>query len=718
MSTIVTRSGKGSPLTHVEVDANFTNLNSDKYQEGSAIGAVTPAAGTFTTLTATGQANLGGSSTAPSFRATVGDNAPNTMWVEAKGASSSDSAVYLGVGGTPSKPLIFANSANYFSFRTTTIGGIANEQLRITHSLNSVNYVQVTGAATGSAATISAQGSDSNIFLQFYSKGSNGFNFYSGNGTGRQLRIDGGVTSSVNFLGVQGATTSQVPILSASAQSSDTNVGLAIQSKGTGAIDLAAGSSGVNISNGGTVTAITRTAAGTFYTSIPTLTVSPPTTAGGVQATATPQMAGQTVTVQAAGTGYVVGNTLTVVGGTSSATAQLRVDAINGSGGVTATSFVNSAGAYSVLPTNPVSVTGGAGSGATFNITQWFFASVGPIITNAGSGYVEQPTVSFSGGGGSGAAAYAYVGTTPKIQSVFSSLAMQTPSANMVFQVQDDTSIGASASTLYAIGASSSLGRVAFRSSKALYIGSGSSNPLGFYTNTSQTAEGSQQFAVTHTASAVNYVQVTGGSTGNGAIVSAQGSDTNVGFRTYSKGSGSISFWTAGGSSRQFQVSHASGTVVNYATATGSITGAAPAFGVEGTDTNIDLTLTPKGTGATVANGDFKMNSGYGSAAVAYGCRAWVNFNGTGTVAIRASGNVSSITDNGTGDYTVNFTTAMPDANYCYELSGQRIANASNYNAVVSSAYTLSTTALRVNTSNDVSNTLEDFSAVCVAIFR
>jgi hypothetical protein len=45
-------------------------------------------------------------------------------------------------------------------------------------------------------------------------------------------------------------------------------------------------------------------------------------------------------------------------------------------------------------------------------------------------------------------------------------------------------------------------------------------------------------------------------------------------------------------------------------------------------------------------------------------CRAWVNFDGTGTPAIRASFNVSSITDNGTGDYTVNFTTAMPDANY------------------------------------------------------
>jgi hypothetical protein len=58
------------------------------------------------------------------------------------------------------------------------------------------------------------------------------------------------------------------------------------------------------------------------------------------------------------------------------------------------------------------------------------------------------------------------------------------------------------------------------------------------------------------------------------------------------------------------------------------------------------------------------MDSGYGSAAAVYGCRAWVNFNGTGTVAIRASGNVSSITDNGTGSYAINLTTAMPDVNY------------------------------------------------------
>jgi len=52
-----------------------------------------------------------------------------------------------------------------------------------------------------------------------------------------------------------------------------------------------------------------------------------------------------------------------------------------------------------------------------------------------------------------------------------------------------------------------------------------------------------------------------------------------------------------------------------------------------------------------------------------YGARAWVNFNGTGTISIRASQNVSSITDNGTGDYIVNFSSPMPDENYTVSLS-------------------------------------------------
>jgi hypothetical protein len=84
-----------------------------------------------------------------------------------------------------------------------------------------------------------------------------------------------------------------------------------------------------------------------------------------------------------------------------------------------------------------------------------------------------------------------------------------------------------------------------------------------------------------------------------------------------------------------------------------------------------------------------------GSAPI-YGARAWVNFNGTGTVAIRASGNVSSITDNGTGDYTVNFTTAMPDANYSANCS--TVYGTATRESVTFFTGTPSTTAIRVVT--------------------
>jgi hypothetical protein len=96
------------------------------------------------------------------------------------------------------------------------------------------------------------------------------------------------------------------------------------------------------------------------------------------------------------------------------------------------------------------------------------------------------------------------------------------------------------------------------------------------------------------------------------------------------------------------------------------------------TASNRTLTL-PDADGTVIysdASANLQFNSGYGSLATAYGCRAWVNFNGTGTVAIRASGNVSSITDNGTGDYTVNFTTAMVDINYCAVVSSQAASGA------------------------------------------
>ena len=88
------------------------------------------------------------------------------------------------------------------------------------------------------------------------------------------------------------------------------------------------------------------------------------------------------------------------------------------------------------------------------------------------------------------------------------------------------------------------------------------------------------------------------------------------------------------------------------------------------------------GTSDSVAITPLQLRNGLnasGSAPV-YACRAWVNFNGTGTVAIRASGNVSSITDGGTGQYTINFTNAMPDANYTPVASGGNLSSDLNYN--------------------------------------
>jgi hypothetical protein len=96
-----------------------------------------------------------------------------------------------------------------------------------------------------------------------------------------------------------------------------------------------------------------------------------------------------------------------------------------------------------------------------------------------------------------------------------------------------------------------------------------------------------------------------------------------------------------------------------------------------------------------------------------YACRAWVNFNGTGTVAIRASGNVSSITDNGTGDYTVNFTTAMQDANYVVVA-----LRSSDTNAFGVSVGTQAAGSVQINTRNTANAALTDASVVCVAILR
>jgi hypothetical protein len=142
-------------------------------------------------------------------------------------------------------------------------------------------------------------------------------------------------------------------------------------------------------------------------------------------------------------------------------------------------------------------------------------------------------------------------------------------------------------------------------------------------------------------------------------------------------------------------------------------------------------------TTATTATTATKLSTASGDAPV-YGCRAWVNFDGTrnaadtgastngANVKIRASGNVSSVLKNAAGDYTINFTTAMPDVNYSISGTGRyadnQTANASStrwisLSSVGTLANAMTTSSVRIN-STYANAGYDDCQVVCVSVFR
>jgi hypothetical protein len=119
---------------------------------------------------------------------------------------------------------------------------------------------------------------------------------------------------------------------------------------------------------------------------------------------------------------------------------------------------------------------------------------------------------------------------------------------------------------------------------------------------------------------------------------------------------------------------------------------------------------------STLRVNTIQNSGGTGSPAINGLAAAWVNFNGVGTVAIRASNNVSSITDNNTGDYTVNFITALPDANYSVVANTMYPAVS---HGVASAGDVITTTQVSVATfRNNAITTKADMSLVTVAVFR
>lgn len=550
--------------------------------DNTTIGATTPSTGVFTTLTATGQTDLGGPVGNPVLK--VFGSTP-IQFIDVEGSTTGTTRLRSWSTNASSSSLLFQTRATG-NFTFATGGSSGNVQAFIAHTTSAVNYVQVTGAATlVGGPTISAQGSDFNIPLRLQSKGISAVEI--GNPAG-WAGFAVTTTNNPNRIALNAPATGFIPTFSTAGV--DTNAGMAFISKGTGAIDLAAGSSGVNISNGGTVTAITPTAAGSGYTSVPSCAISAPTTAGGVQATGGPNMGLSTVVIASGGSGYTVGDVLTLSGGTGTA-ATVTVATLSGSAVATVT--ITTLGAYTVLPTNPVTLTGGTGSGATLTVNTYAIRTNTFNITNAGSGYVEQPTVTFSGGGGSGAAAYATVGSGTVVKSIGSTMDFYTANAGVGFRIADSLGTGVNywqvgggytSPFLWARGSTNTNGNI---------TSNGTGN-ISIYTN-----GGSQlQFNVAHTASAVNYVELTGAPTVNAPTIGSRGSDSNINFAYSSKGTGGHDFYTAGTSfSRQFTVAHTA-SAVNYVQVTGAATGGRVTISSQGSDANVPVVIGTKGSGS------------------------------------------------------------------------------------------------------------------------
>ena len=143
-----------------------------------------------------------------------------------------------------------------------------------------------------------------------------------------------------------------------------------------------------------------------------------------------------------------------------------------------------------------------------------------------------------------------------------------------------------------------------------------------------------------------------------------------------------------------------------------------PLFVAPSTSGNV---LTSNGTtwASTAIPPQPSLSTASGSAP-SYSARAWVNFDGTGTVAIRASGNVSSITDNGTGKYQVNFATNLPDTDYAAHVTiDQSITSyAKPQNGTISFGYTVSSFSICTGTINELVTSFNDYNGIYVSVFR
>jgi hypothetical protein len=217
-------------------EKSFAPIISGTTINGTVIGGTTPAAGTFTTLTSTGQANLGG--VAGSESLIVNAIAGSTRWIEIAGSVSGNTSIRTRGAGNPSFQLVNRGTG---PITFSTADTLSNIQAQVSNTASAVNYVQVTGAATGASPTISAQGSDSVISFALRTKGTgsnitpqfDGSTYFQNLSAQNQFRVFN-TASAVNYLQTGGSVAGSG--LAIQAAGSDTNIPLVLQPKGTGAL--------------------------------------------------------------------------------------------------------------------------------------------------------------------------------------------------------------------------------------------------------------------------------------------------------------------------------------------------------------------------------------------------------------------------------------------------------------------------------------------------
>jgi hypothetical protein len=315
--------------------------------------------------------------------------------------------------------------------------------------------------------------------------------------------------------------------------------------------------SGINISSGNSITSVTLANTGLNYQTVPSVTFAN-TTTGGVTANANAVMKiTSTFTIGNVGAGYANGDYLYANSANSLANAVFQVTSNTattyGTGGINGLSMPNP-GLFFTMPTyanatgvlntgDPrwIQITGtsGLGGGANVNVAVGGIQVSNVYFQTTGSGYVEQPTVTFSGGSpNTQATGYAAVGGGTIIKALGStgtqSLDFYTPSSivNGVPGLRLRDTIGDCYPMFF-----SSIGTVLLLAQSStnatLTLSSAGTSPINLQTNGNT---GTTHLRIAHAASAVNYLQIQGAATGNSPTISSQGSDTNVDISVSAKG--------------------------------------------------------------------------------------------------------------------------------------------------------------------------------------